>query len=65
MPVHASDRPLLFIKKIGGLALLLLGAAMIVLGYTEGSNGIKVFGGLLLAGGIILLVLKIYRRNQP
>ena len=38
---------------------------MIVLGYTEGSNGIKALGGVLLAGGIILLILKIYRRNQP
>jgi hypothetical protein len=65
MPEHSGEKPLLLMKKMGGPVLLLFGFILAALGYANGSNVLTVTGVLLLVGGIILLVLKIHRRNQP
>jgi uncharacterized membrane protein YjjP (DUF1212 family) len=64
MPEYAGEKPVLLIKKMGGLVLLLFGFVLAALGYANESNGIIILGVLLLIGGMVLLVLKIYRRNQ-
>jgi hypothetical protein len=65
MPDYADTSPTLLIKKMGGVALLVLGFLFIALGYINDSNALAMFGGLVLLGGLALLVLKIFRRNQP
>jgi hypothetical protein len=65
MAAHAGEKPILLIKKLGGLVLLLFGFLLLAAGYSGGSTGLSVLGMLLLAAGAILLALKIARRNQP
>jgi uncharacterized membrane protein YjjP (DUF1212 family) len=65
MPDYADTAPALLIKKMGGMVLLIVGFLLAVLGYTNDSNSLATLGVLLLVGGLVLLVLKIFRRNQP
>jgi hypothetical protein len=65
MTDEAAPAPILLIKKIAGVALLILGLLLTVLGYGNSSRGLLTFGVLVLIGGLVLLVLKIFRRNQP
>jgi drug/metabolite transporter (DMT)-like permease len=54
----------LLIKKFAAVLLLLLGILLIVVGLNEQSSPIVAFGILSLLGGVLLLVLKIVRRNK-
>jgi uncharacterized membrane protein HdeD (DUF308 family) len=60
----AGERPILLIKKLGGVLLLVFGLLLTALGFNSESTGLTAIGILLLAAGAILLVLKIIRRNQ-
>jgi hypothetical protein len=60
----AVERPILLIKKLGGILLLLFGLLLTALGLSDDSTGLTTLGILLLAAGAILMVLKIIRRNQ-
>lgn len=64
MTAYAGEKPILLIKKFGGLILLLFGFLLTAVGFNGGPTGLAVLGILLLAGGLILLALKILRRNQ-
>jgi branched-subunit amino acid transport protein AzlD len=60
----AVERPILLIKKLGGILLLLLGLLLTALGFSSESTGLTAIGILSLAAGAIFLALKIIRRNQ-
>ncbi len=65
MPEDVGTTPALLIKKMAGVALLILGVLLIMLAYSSDSNRLAIFGALVLLGGLVLLVLKIFRRNPP
>jgi hypothetical protein len=64
MVAQAGEGPILLIKKLVGLILIVLGCLLIATGFNWGTTVQIVFGVLLLAAGVTLLVLKIARRNQ-
>jgi len=64
MVAQAGEGPILLVKKLGGLILIVLGCLLIATGLNWGTTLQIVFGVLLLAAGVALLVLKIVRRNQ-
>ncbi|MBN9067956.1 MAG: hypothetical protein ACTHJQ_04500 [Rhizobiaceae bacterium] len=55
----------LFTGKLIAIGLLIIGFLMFASGYRYGSPSSLVTGVLLFAIGIILLVLKVVRRNKP
>jgi len=55
---------ILLLKKSAAVFFLLLGILLIVVGLNEQSSPIIAFGILSLLGGVLLLALKIVRRNQ-
>lgn len=59
-----GDRPVLLFKKLGGMILLIVGCLLAATGFGAGYNGLGMIGIVLLALGLVLLVLKIMRRNQ-
>jgi hypothetical protein len=64
MVAHIGEGPVFLTKKLGGLALLILGCLLTALGFSAGYTGLVALGIVLLAIGAILLVLKIVWRNQ-
>lgn len=64
MAAHVSDKPVLLVKKFGAVAALVVGLLLAATGLSNDYRGLTTIGALLLAAGIILLVLKIVRRNQ-
>ena len=64
MPDYETEKPVLAIKKLGGLLLLIFGVVVALLAYSNGSTGLSIIGILMAAVGIVLMVLKIVRRNQ-
>jgi len=54
----------LLVKKSAAIVLLLLGIVLIVIGLGEDSSAVITLGALSLLAGVLLLVLKIVRRNQ-
>jgi drug/metabolite transporter (DMT)-like permease len=64
MAAYETEKPVFLIKKLGGLLLLICGILLVALAYSDGSTGLTVLGILLAAGGVVLMALKIYRRNQ-
>jgi hypothetical protein len=60
----AAERPVLLIKKLGGVLLLLFGLLLTALGMSNESSGLTTIGIVLLVAGAIFLALKIARRNQ-
>ena len=53
----------MLIKKLSGVATLVLGLLFTATGMAGGYHGLTAIGGLLLVTGAVLLVLKIFRRN--
>jgi uncharacterized membrane protein YccC len=64
MAEFENTKPVLLIKKAGGMLLLVIGCALTAAGFGTGSNGLATVGIVLLAIGLLLLILKIVRRNQ-
>jgi hypothetical protein len=64
MEAFEGGKPILLIKKLGGLLLLLFGLLLLVMGFNGESTGLTALGVFSLAGGALLLALKIRRRNQ-
>jgi Flp pilus assembly protein TadB len=65
MAGQAAEGHILGIKKLGGLLLVILGCLLIAAAVSAGYTGLSVAGGVLVALGVVLLVLKIVRRNRP
>jgi hypothetical protein len=63
MPDQTADTPVFLIKKLGGLVLLILGLLVTAFGYFYASSPLTFIGVILLAAGVILLALKVIRRN--
>jgi hypothetical protein len=64
MATHAEGGSILLMKKFGGVALILFGLLLTATGYSGSYPGLTTVGVLLLIGGMVLLALKIARRNQ-
>jgi hypothetical protein len=64
MVAHAGEGPILLAKKLGGLLLIILGCLLTAVGVNAASTGLTVVGALLVISGLVLLVLKILRRNE-
>ena len=64
MTAYAGEKPVLLIKKLGGLFLVIFGCLLAATGFNTGTTALSVAGLFLLAGGVALLVLKIARRNR-
>ena len=64
MAESTTVKPVLLIRKLGGVLLLICGMALTALAYSEGSAGLIAFGILLVVAGGVLMVLKIARRKQ-
>ena len=65
MAAVTDQGPVLLAKKFGAMLALILGAALTAYGYGESSTATMVAGVVLFVLGIVLLALKIIRRNQP
>jgi hypothetical protein len=65
MAAVTDQGPVLLAKKFGAMLALILGAALTAYGYSESSTATMVVGVVLFVLGIMLLALKIIRRNQP
>jgi drug/metabolite transporter (DMT)-like permease len=64
MAAYATETPVLLVKKLAGLALVICGILVAALAYSDGSAGLTILGIVLAAAGVVLMVLKIVRRNQ-
>jgi hypothetical protein len=65
MATFTSGHPVLLIKKLAGVFLLIIGLVLAGTGLSQSYDGLTVIGTLVLVTGIVLLILKILRRNQP
>ena len=64
MVARAGEGYLLLGKKLYGLLLIILGFVLTASGVYSTSMGLATLGILSLIAGLILLVLKIVRRNE-
>ena len=64
MVARAGEGCVLLGKKLYGLYLIILGFVLTAVGIYSTSTGLAVLGGLSLVAGLILLALKIARRNE-
>jgi hypothetical protein len=64
MTTKGGDQGLLAMKKIGALFLLAAGMGAVALGFNGGYSGLIVLGFLMVAGAVLLLVLKAFRRDS-
>jgi hypothetical protein len=62
MAVYVTGKPVFLIKKLGGL-LLIWGILPAALACNDGTTELNV-SEVLSAGGVILLVPRIFQRNQ-
>jgi uncharacterized membrane protein HdeD (DUF308 family) len=58
------EKPILFFKKMLSMMLLILGILLAATGAYSGSTALLTLGVMLLAAGMIMLVMKIVRRNE-
>jgi hypothetical protein len=65
MAASAGGNPVLLIKKLAGVFLLILGLLLTGTGVSLSYDGLTALGAFLLVVGLVLLILKIVRRNQP
>jgi len=63
MTTQASGKSILLFKKVAGLILIICGVVLAALSFEDGSIWRTLLGVLLAAAGIMLMVLKIARRN--
>jgi len=64
MVAQTNDGPLFLLKKLGGLALVIVGCLLTALGMTFEYTNTTAVGLLFLVLGAVLLTLKIVTRNQ-
>ena len=64
MVARAGEGYVLLVKKLYGLFLIILGCLLTAAGVSSSSMGLTALGILSLIAGVILLVLKIIRRNE-
>ena len=64
MVARAGEGAVLLAKKLYGLFLIILGCLLTAVGVSSPSMGLTALGILSLIAGVILLVLKIIRRNE-
>ena len=64
MTAYASEKPVLLLKKLGGLLLVIIGCILTATGVEYGAMALTAGGIVLLSIGLGLLVLKIIRRNH-
>lgn len=64
MTAPADGSSVLLIKKLAGVFFLIVGLLLTATGLSFSYSGLTAIGALLLGTGLILLVLKIMRRNQ-
>jgi hypothetical protein len=64
MTTQGGDQGLLAMKKIGALFLLAAGMGAVAIGFNGEYTGLIVVGFLMIAGAVLLLVLKALRRNS-
>jgi hypothetical protein len=64
MTAYASEKPVLLLKKLGGLLLVIIGCILTATGVETGAMALTAGGIVLLSIGLGLLVLKIIRRNH-
>ena len=64
MVAHAGEGYVLIAKKLYGLFLIILGFVLTAVGVSSNAPGLTAIGILSLITGVILLVLKIIRRNE-
>jgi hypothetical protein len=64
MTAYAGEKPVLLLKKLGGLLLVIFGCIVTAAGVETGAMALTAAGIALLSVGLGLLVLKIIRRNQ-
>jgi hypothetical protein len=64
MAAYASEKPVLLVKKLGGLLLVIFGCILTAAGVETGAIALTAAGIVLLLVGVSLLVLKIIKRNQ-
>jgi drug/metabolite transporter (DMT)-like permease len=64
MVAQAGEGPILLIKKLAGMILIVIGCLLTAVGLNSGSILQIALGVALLIGGMILIALKIIRRNQ-
>ena len=64
MATQGGEQTILALKKLGAVFLLIAGLALTAVGFANGSTGFSVAGLILVAASIVLLVLKIVRRNS-
>lgn len=58
-----ATTPTLLIKKLAGVFLLVIGFLLTATGMSAGYGGLTIIGWILLAAGVVLLIMKILRRN--
>lgn len=63
MTTQGGEQTILAMKKLGALFLLIAGLGATAIGFNGGYNGLITLGLLLIAGSILLLTLKVIRRN--
>ena len=59
-----NEVPILFIKKMAGSVLLIVGFVIAFIGFGAGSPAFGIAGLLIAMSGLVLWALKIIRRNQ-
>lgn len=64
MVARTGDGLILLGKKLYGLFLIILGCLLTAAGVSSAYPGLAVIGVLCLLAGVVLLVLKIIRRNE-
>jgi hypothetical protein len=62
--MSTQDVPGFLARKLTGVALLVVGGLLAVYGINYGATAATVFGAILGLAGIVILLLKIMRRNQ-
>ena len=65
MAASTGGNPALLIKKLAGVLLLILGLLLTGTGVGLSYDGLTALGAFLLVVGLVLLILKILRRNHP
>lgn len=63
MDSSVAGGPTMLIKKLGGMALLLLGALSTAFGAAREAPPLMALGIIFLTLGVIVLIVKIRRRN--